>query len=190
MTFEILPERPGDAGLIEPLLDRTFGFDRAEKTVYRLRVSGLQLPDLCFVAVHGDGGLLASLRFWPVVIDGSPAVLLGPLAVEPALQGQGIGRALVHHGLTRARLAGHRLCLVVGAPEYYRPFGFVPASAQGLVLPGPVDLPRFQVLELATGALEGVRGSVATAASRALDRALADDGESDDGDCLRGPAVA
>lgn len=160
MSFEILPERAGDAALIEPLLDRTFGFDRNFKTVYRLRERQAPLDRLSFVAVHDDGGLLASLRFWSVAIGDEPALLLGPLAVEPALQGQGIGRALVRHGLASARRQGHRLCLVVGPPDYYGPFGFVNAPSLGLVLPGPVELPRFQALELASGALQGVYGLV------------------------------
>ena len=177
MTFEIIPERPGDAGLIEPLLDRTFGFDRNGRTVYRLRERLDPVAGLRFVAVHSDGGLLGSLRFWPILVGAGPAILLGPLAVEPALQGQGIGKALLHHGLTGARRAGHGICVVVGAPDYYRSFGFVAAAAQGLVLPGPVDLPRFQVLELAPGALDGVRGLIAR-------------DEAGDGGRLRGPAVA
>ena len=177
MTFDILSERPDDVGLIEPLLDRTFGFERTGRTVYRLRERLEPLADLSFVAVHADGGLLGSLRFWPIRIESRRAILLGPLAVEPALQGQGIGRSLLHHGLSQARWAGHGICVVVGAPDYYRPFGFVAAAARGLVLPGPVDLTRFQVLELTPGALDGVRGLIARA-------------ESDDRGRPRGAAVA
>ncbi|MCP4250169.1 MAG: N-acetyltransferase, partial [bacterium] len=147
MTFEIISERPNDAVLINPLLDRTFGFDRTAKTVYRLRARIEPLADLRSVAVHADGSLLGSLRFWPIRIEATPAILLGPLAVEPALQGQGIGKALLHHGLTDARRAGHGICIGVGDPGYYRPFGFANAPSLGLVLPGPVELPRFQVLE-------------------------------------------
>ncbi len=160
MSFEIFPERASDAALIEPLLDRSFGFDRHVKTVYRLRERQAPLDPLRFVAVHDDGGLLASLRFWPIAIEAKPALLLGPLAVEPALRGQGIGRALVRHGLAAARRQGHRICLVVGPPDYYGPFGFVNAASLGLVLPGPVELPRFQALELVPGALQGLRGLV------------------------------
>ena len=164
MSFHIEPERPSDAVLIEPLLDRTFGFERRSRTVYRLRDRLPPVDDLRFVAIHDDGGFLGSLRFWAIAISGTPALLLGPLAVEPALQGQGIGRALVRHGLAEARRLGHRICVLVGPPEYYGPFGFVAAAAHGLVLPGPVELPRFQVLEFAPGALEGVRGLIGRAA--------------------------
>ncbi len=160
MSFKIVRERPGDAALIEPLLDRTFGFARREKTVYRLRQGVAPLAKLSFVALAPDGGLLASLRFWPVRIGAARALLLGPLAVEPALQGAGIGRALVRHGLSRAKRLGERLCVVVGAAEYYGPFGFCNAGAHGLILPGPVEPHRFQVLEIVPGALDGVSGLV------------------------------
>jgi predicted N-acetyltransferase YhbS len=160
--YKILPERPEDGPLIDPLLDRTFGAERAAKTVYRLRRQGDAVPELCFVAVDADGAMVGTLRFWPVVVGRRriPAILLGPLAVDPALQGRGIGRALVRHGLAEARQAGHAICLVVGEPEYYGPFGFANAPELGLELPGPVDPRRFQAAELVQGALDGVRGWV------------------------------
>jgi len=160
MSFTILPERPDDAALITPLLDRTFGFDRIRRTVYRLREGVDPVAGLCFSAVAGDGGLLGSIRYWPIDIAGTPAILLGPLAVEPALQGQGIGKALVRHSLEAAEKAGYRICVVVGDPNYYRPFGFISASAQGLSLPGPVEPERFQVKALQDGALEEVYGVI------------------------------
>ena len=160
MNFKILHERSGDDSLIEPLLDRCFGFDRHHKTVYRLRERVAPVEKLAFVALATDGGLLGSLRFWPVRIGAAPAILLGPLAVEPALQGAGIGRGLLRHGLTRAKRLGARICVVVGAPDYYAPFGFENAAGHGLILPGPVEPERFQVLEIVPGALRGVSGLI------------------------------
>jgi predicted N-acetyltransferase YhbS len=172
MSFQIRPERAQDAPLIDPLLDRTFGPDRAARTVYRLREGTAPVPGLCFAAVDEHGVMQASLRFWPVRIEETAAILLGPLAVEPALQGRGLGRALVGHGLAEARRLGCRICVVVGEPEYYGPYGFTNAPARGLSLPGPVDPRRFQVAELAPGALDGVSGTVARAAAPAeADRA-------------------
>lgn len=167
IRFHILPERPEDAALIEPLLDRSFGPERKEKTVYRLREGIAPAADLCFVAVDDDGRLLASLRFWPVRIGEAGAVLLGPLAVEPALQGRGLGRALLRQGLGAARRRGERICLVVGEPAYYAPYGFVAATPMGLVLSGPVEQRRFQVLEIVPGALEGVSGTIQRATDEA-----------------------
>jgi predicted N-acetyltransferase YhbS len=163
IEFRILPQRPQDPAHFDALLDRTFGTDRLGKTVYRLRDGIADLEALRFVAVDADERLLASLRFWPILIETTPTILLGPLAVEPALQGRGIGKALVRHGLSEARRLGHRICVVVGGPEYYGLFGFVSAVAAGLVLPGPVEPERFQVLELEHGALEGLRGMIGPA---------------------------
>ncbi|MBK1696261.1 GNAT family N-acetyltransferase [Rhodovibrio salinarum] len=168
LRFHIGPERPDDAERIEPLLDRTFGDERRQKTVYRLRAGVRPVPELCFVATDDFGKMLASLRFWPIQVagqgeppaDGPQAILLGPLSVEPKYQGRGIGRALVRQGLDTARRMPVELCVVVGEPGYYQPYGFIPATPQGLILPGPVEPRRFQVLELKPGALEGVRGRI------------------------------
>ncbi|MEO1190541.1 MAG: N-acetyltransferase [Pseudomonadota bacterium] len=159
-SFRIVQETPASASQVEPLLDRTFGTSRQDRTVYRLREGHPALAELSFAALSAEGDLLASLRFWPILIEAMPAILLGPLAVEPALQGQGIGKALVRHGLTTAKQQGHRLCVVVGEPSYYGAYGFRNAHEVGLVLPGPVDPLRFQVLELQPDALLGVRGRI------------------------------
>lgn len=174
MNFKILHERSGDDSLIEPLLDRCFGFDRRHKTVYRLREGVAPIEKLSFVALATDGGLLGALRFWPICIGRATAILLGPLAVEPALQGAGVGRGLLRHGLTRAKRLGARICVVVGAPDYYAPFGFENAAGHGLILPGPVEPERFQVLGIVPGALDGVSGLIGRAEveDRKLGRSL------------------
>lgn len=168
MNHQFMPERPADGPLIAPLLDRTFGHERHGKTVYRLREGIRPVEALSFVAVHEDGSLLASIRYWPIRIEDTPAILLGPLAVEPAQQGRGIGKGLVYHSLTEARKQGHGICVIVGDPGYYAPFGFQPAISYGLILPGPVDPPRFQVLELKPGAMDGVHGLIGREEGAAL----------------------
>jgi predicted N-acetyltransferase YhbS len=127
------------------------------------------VPGLAFSAIDEAGELLGSLRFWPVLIGRTRAIVLGPLAVEPVLQGIGIGRALVRHGLDRARALGETICVVVGEPDYYQPFGFTNAGDGGLKLPGPVDAHRFQVLELVPGALASVTGLIGRADARAVE---------------------
>lgn len=169
MNYRILPERPGDAVLLPGLLDRTFGKDRMSKTVYRLRDGVAPVSSLCFSAIDAQERLLASLRYWPVTIAAAPALLLGPLAVEPALQGQGIGRELVRQGMLKAAEQGWRICFVVGPPPYYRPYGFMPAGVAGFDLPGWVEMERFQVAELVPGALDGLSGVVGRADGALLD---------------------
>ncbi len=161
--MDIIEQQPRHSAAIERLLDLTFGRDRHGKTVYRLREPAAAVPDLNFV-MEEEGELVATLRFWPVTLPGGAlALLLGPLAVRPELAGRGIGRAMVRHGIARARLRGWRVILVVGDPKYYAPFGFTREAASPLRLPGPVEVERFQALALVHGALDGVRGPVGPA---------------------------
>ncbi|MDX1580604.1 MAG: N-acetyltransferase [Alphaproteobacteria bacterium] len=159
----IRPQRPSDAPVVEDLLERAFGPDRLKKTAYRLRDNVAPERNLSFVAAENNE-LRGSLRFWRVWIrpsNGSApiaALLLGPLAVEPALRGKGIGLELMRHGLDRARALGHRIVILVGDEPYYAKVGFSRQVAEGLSLPGPVDPARLLGLELEPGALEGVSG--------------------------------
>ncbi len=153
--FQIRSEVPSDGAAIETLNDLGFGVERRGRTVYRLRQGA---PTLGFIAADPESDQpLATLRFWPVMAGlDRPALLLGPLAVLPERRGQGLGRALVGHGLTLARDRGWRLCLVSGDPAYYRPYGFEPASPYGFALPGPITAGHLQVKALAAGALDSL----------------------------------
>jgi predicted N-acetyltransferase YhbS len=162
-SVEISPEAPWHAGPIKAILDEAFGPDRFGKTVYRLREGVPPVADLCFV-LHAAHVLKGTLRFWPVMIgENTPALLLGPIAVPPADRGKGYARALMWHGLDRARESGHRIVLLVGDAPYYAQFGFERRLAERLALPGWVDEDRFLGLELAPGALRGVAGMVGRA---------------------------
>jgi len=150
--YEIRPEQPEDAAAVEALYDRVFGPGRERKVSYRYREGIAPVAELCAVSVVG-GTVVAAVRFWPVRLGALPALLLGPLAVEPELQGRGVGRRLVEDRLVRARALGWGLVFLVGDPAYYARFGFRPVP-EGIVMPGedpqrvqwrvlrPVDLPR------------------------------------------------
>lgn len=133
---------------VERLLDRAFGPDRHGRTAYRLRAGTTALPDLSLAAVEdGGGALLGSIQCWPVRFVGddgaeAPLVLVGPVAVEPALQQGGIGRALMAASLAVAESRGLSLMLI-GDPEYYgRFFGFTADATAAWRLPGPVERHR------------------------------------------------
>jgi putative acetyltransferase len=105
--------------------------------------------------------VVGHVAFSPVAIEGGgpPALGLGPLAVEPAAQREGIGSALVRAGLERcAALA--KIVVVLGHASYYPRFGFRPAAALGLRYRGEGLDASFFVLELAPAALAGVSGRV------------------------------
>ena len=109
----------------------------------------------------GNERLKGTIRYWPVGIGGTtPALLLGPIAVEPGLQGSGLGSRLIRMTLNKAAAAGHRIVLLVGDAPYYERFGFTRERTLDLQFPGPVDLNRFLGLELVPGALDGVSGMV------------------------------
>jgi len=155
-------EIAADAPAREALLDRAFGKSRRRKTSQRLRDGRLPAEGLAFSAVDGKGRLVATLRLWNVTAGSAgPALLLGPLAVDCRHQRQGIGAALMTRALAEARALGHRAVLLVGDAPYYGRFGFSPARAAGLHLPGPVERQRFLGLDLAQGALDGAAGPVA-----------------------------
>lgn len=162
----ITTEEPRHSAAIEALLDRSFGADRHTKTAYRLRDGVEPLADLGLVALehddHGQEVLQGTIRYWPITIGGFvPAVLLGPIAVAPHLQGAGLGSKLIRMSLNKAAAAGHRIVLLVGDAPYYSRFGFSRRLTMDLQLPGPVDPDRFLGLEIVPGALDGVTGMIA-----------------------------
>jgi predicted N-acetyltransferase YhbS len=166
--FSVSTERPEDRAEIDRLLDRAFGPERHSKTSYAYRKGVTPVADLKFVArAERTGAILGTLRFWPVRIGCHAALLLGPLAVEPALKGRGIGAALMFHGLDAAAWARHSRVVLVGDQEYYARFGFAPATPQGIVMPHEAPH-RLLALELAKGAFAGVSGAVARHPGRVL----------------------
>lgn len=162
VEFSIEPVRPGDDAAIETLLDEAFGLGRRVKTSYRLREGSAPVAGLSLVARCGDDRTAGAIAFWPLVIGTAraPALLLGPLAVRQRLRGAGIGQALMHFGLEKAKEEGHRLVLLVGDEPYYRRAGFKQVPPGQLNLPGPVEEDRLLYRELEPLSLEGVRGLV------------------------------
>ncbi len=152
-------ETRNDVPAREALLDRAMGRDRILKPSERLREGRLPAAGLALVARAGDR-LVGSVRLWNVSAGGVPTLLLGPLAVDPAVQGRGAGGGLMQVALNRAELAGHRAVILVGDPEYYARFGFGPVPASGLTMPGPVDRRRFLALEFTDRCLAGAEGMV------------------------------
>jgi predicted N-acetyltransferase YhbS len=170
--FQLRAETPADAPAIENLLDRAFGPDRFAKASYAFRDGVPAVADLARVAVAAaDGRLVGTIRYWPVAVDDAPALLLGPLGVEPTLKGRGIGRALLAASLAAVRGSpAPPAVLLVGDARYYGPLGFEPAPAT-TVMPGE-DPARLMVDAAGTpappGTLRRWRGhAVAGPAARA-----------------------
>jgi predicted N-acetyltransferase YhbS len=160
LSLVIRPELPVDSDPIERLHERAFGPGRFARTAFRLREGAPHLPELSFTALVGTL-LVGSVRMTPVLAGSVPALMLGPLTVEPAFEGRGIGAALLRRSIDSARDQGHRLVLLVGDEPYYGRFGFRKIPPRQVELPGPVNPDRFLALELAEGALAGAKGLVA-----------------------------
>src|SRR5580658_4963364 len=153
------PETPEDADSIERLNERVFGPGRFAKTAYRLREEAEADLSLSFVARVGTL-LVGANRMTPIFIGPMPALLLGPLIVEPVFRSQGIGEALVARSLEAAKQAGWKLVILVGDEPYYARMGFQRAPVGRILLPGPVDPTRLLYCELEPGALAAAQGEV------------------------------
>jgi predicted N-acetyltransferase YhbS len=157
ISIDLAAERPVDAAAIEKLHERAFGPGRFARTAYRLREGVPARLDLSFVAYVGSM-IVGSNRMTPLLIGEHPALLLGPLTVEPAFQSRGIGMALMQASLAAAERDGNRLVILVGDEPYYGQLGFRRVAPGRITLPGPVDPNRILVKELVEGAFDGVCG--------------------------------
>ena len=159
--WEIRAESASDSAAVERLIDAGFGPGRFAKAAYRLREGVAPDARLSFVAENPETHrLLGAVRFWPVVVGGRPALLLGPLAVDRLLRGRGIGIALMQRGIEEARALGYENIVLVGDEPYYAKVGFTKLKPGQIRFPGPVDDNRLLGMALTEGALETLSGEV------------------------------
>ena len=160
--FRLLPERPEDADAVEMLFDLAFAPGRTALSSYTLREGVAPVAELCTVARDEYDAVVGAVRVWPVRIGtaGLAGLLLGPVAVHPTRQGEGLGAMLMRRTLASAGAAGWERVLLVGDAPYYARFGFARAPARGLDFPRPVNPERVLALELRPGAMDGVSGPV------------------------------
>jgi predicted N-acetyltransferase YhbS len=155
-VIRIVPIAEVEPQAVEQLLDRAFGTDRHSRTAYRIREGMPAIPDLSFAAIE-DGALVGAIQCWPILFDADegadeghdvPLVMVGPVAVEPARQRDGIGHRLMNHALEAARISGQaELLTLIGDPEYYgRFFGFTADRTGAWRVPGPVERHRLLAL--------------------------------------------
>jgi predicted N-acetyltransferase YhbS len=152
-------ERPEDLHLIDTLIERAFGPGRFVKTAERLREGNTPRRDLSLVA-WADGEAVGCVRMWPIHIGSSPAVLLGPFAVDDAWRSRGLGAQLIEEACAAAERADVGVVLLVGDEPYFGKLGFEIVPFGRAVLPGPVDGRRILWRALRPGALEDVAGPV------------------------------
>jgi len=149
-TVRIDAETDADAAAVEAVVLAAFGPGRFAKTAERLREQAVAVVG--FVA-REDNRVIGSVRLWPIEIGGTPALFLGPIAVEAGSRRAGLGADLVAACVDHARAVGASGVLLVGDSSYFSRFGFV--ASPDVDLPGPVDRRRLLWLPLATASVSG-----------------------------------
>ncbi len=156
---ELLPLDQIPPEQTEALLDAAFGTDRHGRTAYLLRNGSMAITALSF-AIKDNDTLVGTIQCWPVQIGGTKLVLVGPVAVLPERQGQGVGHRLMYASLDAAGRLGEPAMVMIGDPEYYDRFGFSATATGGWTLPGPWEPRRLLARNVAahrlpeTGMLE------------------------------------
>jgi predicted N-acetyltransferase YhbS len=168
--FVIRAERASDVVAREALLDACFGENRHLRTCQRLRDGRAPAEGLALSAVR-EGRLVGTLRLWHVSVGGVPALVLGPLAVDPSCRALGLGAKLMTCALQAAKARGHGAVILLGDAAYYAKFGFTATKTGEIALPGPFERERLLGLELRDGALDGVSGMIVATGAMAPNKA-------------------
>lgn len=153
-------EQAEDLAVIHQINEQAFGRPAEATLVDALRRNGKAVLSL---VAEDNGRVVGHILFSPVVIDAADRQLhgvgLAPLAVSPERQNEGIGSRLVERGLQLCRDAGHPFVVVLGHPEYYPRFGFVPAHHFNIKSEYDVRDEAFMIAELRKGSLLGIAGT-------------------------------
>lgn len=159
---ELRAETDEDWWEVEALYDLCFAPGREALSSYRLRDGVPPVRGLSLVARDDSGILAGAIRYWPVQVAGHRALLLGPVAVHPTRQGEGLGAWLIRESLVLAAAQGWDRVLLVGDAPYYGRFGF--HRLTGVDMPPPTNPARVLGLALTDGAWDGISGKVERAA--------------------------
>ena len=154
--YELRRETDADVWEVEALFDLCFAPGREALSSYRLRDGVDPVADLSLVARDEQGILAGAVRYWPVLVGDAPVLLLGPVAVHPTRQGEGLGGLLIEESLGRA--AGWERVMLVGDAPYYSRFGF--RRLDGVEMPPPTNPDRVLGREIVPGGWQGVTGQV------------------------------
>jgi predicted N-acetyltransferase YhbS len=158
-VYELSVETAQDWHEAEALFDLCFAPGREALSSYRLRDGIPPVAGMCLVARDAEGILAGAIRYWPVYIGTSaPCLLLGPVAVHPTRQGEGLAALLMKESLSIGALKGWVRVLLVGDEPYYGRFGFV--RIKGVEMPPPTNPDRILGQALVPGAWDGVTGRV------------------------------
>ncbi|MCC6864170.1 MAG: N-acetyltransferase [Rhodobacteraceae bacterium] len=156
--YKLEKETKDDWWDVEALYDLCFSSGRTALSSYRLRDGVPMVAALCLTVRDPDGTLAAAIRYWPVEVGGQDVLLLGPVAVHPTRQGEGLGGLLINESMAEARRLGWERVMLVGDAPYYSRFGF--RKLEGVVMPPPTNPDRVLGFALKRGAWDGLIGDV------------------------------
>ena len=156
--LRLVREEKDDWWEVEALFDLAFAPGREALSSYRLRDGVPPVQNLCIIARDPEGILAGAVRVWPILIGDHQCLLLGPIAVHPTRQGEGLGGALMRDCLLRARDHDWARVLLVGDAAYYQKFGF--EKREGVFMPPPTNPDRVLGVALQPGAWDGISGEV------------------------------
>lgn len=155
----IRSEQAEDSAAIRQVVAAAFGQPDEANLVDKLRANGKAIVSL---VTEAEGQIVGHILFTEVTLESNPQAVkvigLAPLAVLPTWQKRGVGSQLMRAGLAACRAAGYEAAIVLGHPEYYPRFGFVPASRFGIHSEYNVRDEVFMAMELTAGALTNCHG--------------------------------
>lgn len=130
-----------------------------QNLVNRLRKSNSFIPELSLVAQR-DKKVIGYILFTKINVNKEILLALAPLAVHPDMQNKGIGGRLVKEGHKRAASLGYKGCIVLGHHEFYKEYGYRPASSFHIMAPFDVPDENYMAVELIEHGLDNVTGTV------------------------------
>ncbi|WP_318614355.1 N-acetyltransferase [Sporosarcina sp. YIM B06819] len=157
-------EQPQDFTAIKQVNDLAFEQEGESNLIAKLRTTDTFIPELSLVFENEQRDIVGHILFSLITIETAQgsveSLALAPVAVKPGSQNKGIGSALIKEGLKRSQGLGYDSVVVLGHSSYYPKFGFQLASSKGITAPFDVTDEAFMVIELRTGALDDVQGTV------------------------------
>ena len=155
-------ESENDKQEVEELLDLVFSPSRKNLSSYSLRKNVLKINTLSFVAKNNKGSIVGVIRNWPIFIESRKnlSLLMGPIAVHPTFQGEGLGSFLINYSIKESRKYGWERAVLIGDIEYYKSFGFFQQNNNKIDFPSPTDPERILLLEIKKNSFDGINGKV------------------------------
>ena len=160
--FQFKHETENDKQEVEDLLDLVFSPSRKNLSSYSLRKNVPKINTLSFVAKNNKGSIVGIIRNWPIFIESRKnlSLLIGPIAVHPTYQGEGLGAYLINYTIKESRKYGWERAVLIGDIQYYKSFGFFQQNNNKIDFPSPTDPQRILLLEIKNNSFDRIKGKV------------------------------